>query len=336
MGMNSSEFLNRYNISAEAFASSGISWDELEEIRDNYLHTRDELEPTARQLVNILHKTEKVHSVSYRIKAPEHLMAKIIRKRIRKPRLVINLDNYRKEITDLIGIRVLHLFKEDWMDIHSFIIRTWNLRKTPVAYVRRGDPTGYINSFKTSGCMIKEHPFGYRSVHYLLKSMISEQAPLLEQVSEVQVRTLFEEAWSSIDHHVRYPYEPRNVLLNELLVILNRLAGSADEMGSYIIYLKKKLQTLDKPCLEGESRDRQGEEVSQFLDDFEWPAEMGAGLMEWADREALEGAPEPLSSPEAGTNSSAGEKGAGPFEVPGPDAGEEPANSDKPSSSSKR
>ncbi|OPY09545.1 MAG: hypothetical protein A4E66_01715 [Syntrophus sp. PtaB.Bin001] len=276
--MERSEFLNRYNISAKAFASTGISWEELEKVREHYLKTRDELEPTARGIVNILHKTEKVHSVSYRIKEPEHLMAKIIRKRIDKPQIVIDVDNYRQRITDLIGIRVLHLFKEDWMDINSFIIKTWDLQKAPVAYVRRGDAAGYIDSFKTNGCLIKEHPYGYRSVHYLLKSTAAEWG----EVSEVQVRTLFEEAWSSIDHHVRYPYEPRNILLNELLVILNRLAGSADEMGSYIIYLKKKLRSMDKYFTDNDYGD--GAKAGfQFLDEFEWHAEMGRGIGERED-----------------------------------------------------
>lgn len=333
MEKESSEFLRRYNISEEAFANTGISWEELEEIRDHYLRTRYELEPTARKIVNILNKTEKVHSVSYRIKAPEHLMAKIIRKRIGKPELVISLDNYQQKITDLIGIRVLHLFKEDWLDLHQFITRTWNLRKVPIAYVRRGDAAGYINSFRDWGCTIKEHPYGYRSVHYLLESMISEEAEEAEhpvQVSEVQVRTLFEEAWSSIDHHVRYPYEPRNILLSELLVILNRLAGSADEMASCILYLKEKTKIQEKPSLSGEDKAGQKDAAFLPLDEFEWPAEAGLELMEWADRDAREGMPKPfLFFPETGANSVPGKKGTAPSDVPGREEGEKEKGSEK-------
>lgn len=320
-----SEFLNRYNISEEAYAAAGIAWDELEEVRDHYIQTRDELEPTARYIVNILNKTEKVHSVSYRIKAPEHLIAKIIRKRIGKPEGIINLANYRQKITDLIGIRVLHLFKEDWLDLHQFITRTWNLRKEPIAYVRRGDAAGYINSFKNWGCTIKEHPYGYRSVHYLLQSMISESAEPTVQVSEVQVRTLFEEAWSSIDHHVRYPYEPRNVLLNELLVILNRLSGSADEMASCILYLKEKINTPGMPSQDVNGQAGQGGGFFQPLDEFEWPAETGSGVMAWTDGNIGEGVPEQYLSPPADTADQ--EKGPGE---------EGPEKSEKPSSSGER
>jgi len=325
--MKCSEFLARYNISDEAFAATGIAWDELEKIRDHYLQTRHELEPTARRIVNILNKTEQVHSVSYRIKAPEHLMAKIIRKRIGKPELVISLDNYQKEITDLIGIRVLHLFKEDWQDLHQFITRTWNLKKIPIAYVRRGDPAGYINSFRNWGCLIKEHPYGYRSVHYLLQSMVSKQGKLPVRVSEVQVRTLFEEAWSSIDHHVRYPYQPRNILLNELLVILNRLSGSSDELASCLLYLKEKLTAPETPSPKNADHAGQEDQVFQPLDEFEWPAETGSGLMEWADWNVREGVSKTLLFPETEDNSLTG-KEPGPSEIQ-EDTGEEGAgNSD--------
>lgn len=326
-GMNCSEFLTRYNISAEVFSAAGIAWEELEEIRDHYLGIRNELEPTARQIVNILNKTDKVHSVSYRIKAPEHLMAKIIRKRIGEPELLINLGNYQQEITDLIGIRVLHLFKEDWLDLHQFITRTWNLRKVPVAYVRRGDAAGYINSFKNWGCTIEEHPYGYRSVHYLLQSMETETEKQPVRISEVQVRTLFEEAWSSIDHHVRYPYEPRNILLNELLVILNRLAGSADEMASCIIYLREKLRIPGTPLPDG-GQAGGGGGTFQPLDEFEWPAETGAGLPEDMGPLLREGGrPQPFLFPGTGADPTAEAKESIPPAVPEGDAEEESSRS---------
>ena len=80
-------------------------------------------------------------------------------------------------------------------------------------------------------CQIVRHPFGYRSVHYLLALKPSKNL----MVAELQVRTIFEEAWSEIDHHIRYPYQADNPILGNYLEIFNRLAGSADEMGSFII-----------------------------------------------------------------------------------------------------
>ena len=45
----------------------------------------------------------------------------------------------KKIITDLIGVRVLHLFKDDWKNIHEDIINLWEMKETPQINVPRGD-----------------------------------------------------------------------------------------------------------------------------------------------------------------------------------------------------
>ncbi|OGV07268.1 MAG: hypothetical protein A2299_04370, partial [Stygiobacter sp. RIFOXYB2_FULL_37_11] len=194
-----------------------------------------DLEPTANYIIERLHKVKKIHSVRYRLKSPDSLIAKIIRKKIGDKRRRITLDNYKSEITDLIGIRVLHLFKEDWLDIHHFIKSTWSLRERPIAYVREGDKN---EKYEKTDCDVRKHPYGYRSVHYLLKS----SPTIKENFSEIQVRTIFEEGWSEIDHTVRYPRNLSDPILVQFSQILNRLAGSADEMGSYVIFLTNQLE----------------------------------------------------------------------------------------------
>ena len=86
----------------------------------------------------------------------------------------------------------------------------------------------------------KPHPFNYRSLHYIIKTSPTKATYL----SEIQVRTIFEEGWSEIDHSIRYPYHVDNKMYNEYLSILNRFAGGADEMGTFIknlgIYLDKQ------------------------------------------------------------------------------------------------
>lgn len=51
---------------------------------------------------------------------------------------------------------------------------------------------------------------------------------------EIQVRTLYEEAWSEIDHKLRYPYNLQNEMLGNYVDIMNRLTGVGDEMGTFI------------------------------------------------------------------------------------------------------
>lgn len=236
------EFLEKYRIENETFLSTNLSWDELTEIHDSYKRSMDGLEPTALYISERLRSISAVHSLRIRLKDPEHLIEKIIRKKAENSEFDINIDNYREKVTDLIGLRVLHLFKEEWERIHDFIMENWELHETPTANVRKGDSEEFIKKFKNKKCEINEHKFGYRSVHYIVKSTPGKQLHL----AEIQVRTIFEEGFSEIDHQVRYPYDQDNLIIASYLAIFNRLAGSADEMGSFVKILKVELAQKDK------------------------------------------------------------------------------------------
>lgn len=233
--LNRKQFIINFKIDEELFTRSNLDWIILEKIYSDFLKRIKSLEQIAEFVANSLMKLKKVHSVRYRIKDPEHLIEKIIRKRIENPERIITLDNYLSEITDLIGIRAIHLFKEEWLFIHRYILKTWNLKETPVGYFRVGDTKSYTDSFLKQGCEIKEHEHGYRSVHYLIESSPGKE----KLYAEIQVRTIFEEGWSEIDHRIRYPYDTENDIYNQILLILNRLAGSADEMGTFIRNLQR-------------------------------------------------------------------------------------------------
>lgn len=240
--LNQKDFFVKYNIDEAAFKSTELKWEELETIYNSYLTFKEELEPTAIMLFNKLMKSQKVHSVRYRIKDPEHLIEKIIRKKIEDKNSNITLENYKEKLTDLIGLRALHLFKEDWEFVNDFITKTWDLTQKPVANYRKGDTEQIIEFFKEKGCEPKEHKYGYRSIHYIIKTQPSKQI----HYGEIQVRTIFEEAWAEIDHTIRYPYDLENPIFFQFLLILNRLSGSADEMGSFIQFLKAELEVRDK------------------------------------------------------------------------------------------
>ena len=129
------------------------------------------------------------------------------------------------------------LFKEDWIGVHKFIMEKYekHLAEEPFAYIRLGDsPLLYEGKVR----IVEEKP--YRSVHYLIKDNDGIYV-------EVQVRTLFEEAWSEIDHKLRYPYKLSNEMINAYLSIMNRSAGMADEMGTFInSYIKNFENAMSK------------------------------------------------------------------------------------------
>ena len=234
-------FFTKYNIDEEKFKQTGLKWDDLLDIYKDYLIFKEELEPSATYVFNAIMKFPFVHSVRYRIKDPEHLIEKIIRKKIDNDISNVNIENYKESITDLIGLRALHLFKEDWEKIHDSILGTWSLKQPATANYRKGDAENLIEVFRNKNCEVNEHKFGYRSIHYLIETKPAK----IKFYVEIQVRTIFEEAWSEIDHTIRYPYDLTNPIFSQYLSILNRLSGGADEMGSFVKFLKTELSNRE-------------------------------------------------------------------------------------------
>lgn len=119
------KFLKKYNITENLFLSAEISWDDLCEIYEDFCTNKfEKYEKVREEFVNEYLKDinkdkrdndekVKVHSYLSRVKDPEHLIAKIIRKKQDNYSKYSKLDktNYEKFITDLIGIRCLVLFK---------------------------------------------------------------------------------------------------------------------------------------------------------------------------------------------------------------------------------
>ena len=235
--LEESLFLSRYDLTKEDLAHARLEWSALEAIYKAHTDEVTRLGATANGVVDQLRLFPEVHSIKMRIKDPEHLCEKVVRKCRADQKLVINVENYTETVTDLIGIRALHLFKDEWRTIHDRVRGMWELGEDPIAYHRKGDSPELLQEFADAGCEVKQHESGYRSVHYLLRSSPTKNV----QVVELQVRTLFEEGWSEIDHKIRYPYATEDHLLTEFLVIFNRLAGSADEMGTFIKLLAQEL-----------------------------------------------------------------------------------------------
>ena len=167
-----------------------------------------------------------------------HLIEKIIRKKESNNEKYADIDvtNYKSKLDDLIGVRAIYLFKHDWLPVHQHILSRWSPKENVIIYYREGDD---LEQYSQPNCETKKHHDSYRSIHYIV--------PATEKVTcEVQTRTIFEEAWSEIDHKVRYPSFSEDPHLKQFLNIFNRLAGSADEMGSYVIQLVEFIKESEK------------------------------------------------------------------------------------------
>lgn len=258
-------FLKKYRMTEEDIAAAGCTWGDLLKIYHHYRSSIEDRTAASELIARLLRRESRVHSVRMRLKDAEHLIEKVIRKRKKNNERRITVDNYDTEITDLIGLRILHIYKDDWMSIHEHILAKFSLIEIPKAYIREGDP---LEHFAKVGCEVAIHEAGYRSIHYIVEQYIGRVACR----AEIQVRTLFEEGWSEVDHHVRYPYFTEDKLVNAYLLMFNRLAGSADEMGSFIkdlcLTLKAERERYKALSVENSSIEDERQRIKDQMDNL--------------------------------------------------------------------
>src|SRR5712692_571670 len=126
MMISQDDLFQKYELDQTLYKKAEQHWPELEAIWQDYCDVQEELVPHARMVGDLLSSVIGVHSVKSRLKDPEHLVAKIISKTNIE---AVNRNNYGQVITDLIGLRALHLFKDDWIEIHNYIKNQWKIRK---------------------------------------------------------------------------------------------------------------------------------------------------------------------------------------------------------------
>jgi putative GTP pyrophosphokinase len=178
----------------------------------------------------VFYETLIIHSVKSRIKESLHLEEKIKRKQIQKG-IEITEENLFSEVTDLIGIRILHLYFDQFHIIHQEIMKQieqgeWVLFEEPKAYTWDPDTAELFNNLGIQ--TIRKD--SYTSMHYVIKPNNNENAICCE----IQVRTLFEEIWGEIDHSINYPNKTESIACSEQLKVLSKLSSTGTRLADSI------------------------------------------------------------------------------------------------------
>jgi putative GTP pyrophosphokinase len=170
-----------------------------------------------------------VHSVKSRMKAVEHLRDKLRRQTIEGR--VVSAKTFFRRITDLGGVRVIHLYQEQFREIQQAIERRresgdWTFAEAPRAYTWDPESAAF---FQALGLRTQLKPTFYTSIHYVVRPR--PRSPI---ACEIQVRTLFEEIWGEIDHALNYPRPTSNAACAEQLRVLSKLAGAGTRLADAI------------------------------------------------------------------------------------------------------
>ncbi len=182
------------------------------------------LEPSLNQ-----HGNQIIHTIKYRLKDPDHLMDKISRKWNNDD--PITPENLYMRITDLIGVRVLHLYQDQFPSLHHHIQKQvdngdWFLHEKPIAYSWDPESRDFLQNL---GIRAEIKDSYYTSIHYIVKPKQDSNI-----CCEVQVRTLFEEIWGEIDHKINYPHPTENRSCREQLRVLSKLVSTGTRLADSI------------------------------------------------------------------------------------------------------
>ncbi|NQD78693.1 hypothetical protein HP436_00700 [Pseudomonas sp. CrR14] len=173
---------------------------------------------------------EIAHIIS-RAKTLESFCEKISRKKYKKP-----FD----EITDFAGVRVVYLYSADRPKLESLIEKHFKIVE------------------KIDKITIDDEKFGYGALHYLVKikndNAGARYNELRNKVCEIQVRTILQDAWALVAHHLSYKQE--SDIPKELRRKLNALSGlfeTADDQFQNIRGIRIEYKKNLSPILEQEN-----------------------------------------------------------------------------------
>lgn len=187
-----------------------------------------------------------IHSLKYRVKDPEHLRHKLIRKA--KAALEsgnafdINNTNLFEKINDFAGVRVLHINTEQMADIDTalraiFAAELYEIVEGPIANTWDEE---YKNFFKKIRISTKTTDSLYTSVHYVIESNNRAHTKC-----ELQVRTLMEEVWGEVSHKITYPDPTHSVACQEQIRVLARVTSSGTRLVDSIFRSYSEYTNLD-------------------------------------------------------------------------------------------
>lgn len=231
------------NLTKEDLEKANISWKELACIYIDHEENFSSLQSLGGMVGQMLQRFPCVNSVKFRVKGPKKLINKIVRKRINDAR-DLGFHNYKDEVSDLVGVRVLHVLKSDWIHIHKAIVDTFELVSgdNPVAYITNSLEEKWKKIYEEDDrCKKVECRPNYKSIHY---DVIVGFTKIKTKI-EIQSRTINEEAWGELDHKINYPYKSNPVIEN-FIRSASLLSENADELGQYIISANEHFDRLEK------------------------------------------------------------------------------------------
>lgn len=166
----------------------------------------------------LLYDRNPFETIKTRIKSPVSILEKMKRRGFE-----VTIENMRRELSDIAGVRVICSFQEDIYTLAELLLKQDDIR-----LIQKKD---YIKHPKVNG---------YRSLHLIVEVPVFLSTGKLPRRVEIQFRTIAMDFWASLDHKMRYKKDLQNgeeiaSQLKECAEAISRIDGRMQEILIQIV-----------------------------------------------------------------------------------------------------
>lgn len=190
---------NPFNIDVEKFIEQFYGFIQINHLYDSAIHqVETKLEIIDSEFQSRFSRNP-IHSISSRLKSPQSITQKLIKKNI-----PITAESIISNLHDIAGVRVICHYIED-----IYLIADFLSMHDDIKILNQKD---YIKNPK---------PSGYRSLHLIITVPVYLSTGKKIVPVEIQIRTIAMDFWASLEHQLHYKTKSKvpDELSNELKVL---------------------------------------------------------------------------------------------------------------------
>ena len=212
---------NPYNINIEKFIEQFYGFIQINHLYDSAIHMIEtKLEIIDSEFQSNFSRNP-IHNISSRLKSPESIANKLIKKGI-----PITAESILSNLHDIAGVRVICHYRADIYQIAHYLSMHDDIR-----IIKQKD---YIQNPK---------PSGYRSLHLIVTVPVYLSTGKKVVPVEIQIRTIAMDFWASLEHQLRY--KTQNNVPADLSEELKALADTINSTDMRMEDIYHRINDLD-------------------------------------------------------------------------------------------
>ena len=169
-----------------------------------------------------VHQYNPIEHIKSRLKTPESIV-----KKLKKYGQESTIENMVAYVNDIAGVRIICSFTNDIYQIADMISNQSDIKVIEVRdYIKNPKPSGYM------------------SYHMLVTVPVYLSDRIVDTKVEIQIRTVAQDFWASLEHKINYKFEggdvPKNIQ-DELV----ECAYMVSKLDDHMLLLNEEVQNLD-------------------------------------------------------------------------------------------